>query len=388
MDYAAQAVVWVVDDDLTIRNAMDVALGGSFLVRQAASGEDALGELIANHKAGRPEPDVVLLDIEMGAIDGYQTCRCLRGAGLGMPVIFVSSHDTLAERLSAFDAGGDEFISKPFDPDLVLLMVQRAVVRHAEAKRIVAENQLLQEKKEYLSGLHEVGNSDVLLRFLREAISVTDYESLSRILLRAANEHGVRAHIQIRHAAGAISLTPAGSPSPLELSILVHAATLGFRFRVGQRLILNSGQVSLLVLDLPRGKAEAERLDIEFEVLIESARTMAEMIEMRHESAARAETIMVASNETFCTVEELRQDYRKQQADTHRLLHEMIDGVEKSYVHLGLTDLQELTFSASIRHSAENILDLFELGVDFDRKFAAVLDSLRPRRSRTPEVWV
>lgn len=170
MDFADQAMAWVVDDDPTIRNAMDAALDGYFLVRQAASGEAALEELIANHRAGRPEPDVVLLDIEMGACDGYQTCRGLREAGLGMPVIFVSSHDTLDERLLAFDAGGDEFIGKPFDPDVALLTAQRARVRYAETKRIAAETRLLRENS--LRKRHEASEAEVLLQFFREAWSM------------------------------------------------------------------------------------------------------------------------------------------------------------------------------------------------------------------------
>jgi DNA-binding response OmpR family regulator len=377
---------WVVDDDPTVRDILEIALGGDFAVQPASSGEEVLERLLAGQAAGRAEPGVVLLDIEMEMLDGYQTCQRLRRAGLTMPVLFVSGHDTLEERLLAFDAGGDDFISKPFDSELVLVKAQRAMKRYVETARIKEEKSQLQDAT--LRFLHEVGERGVLLDFLRDTLRDTDYATLAGKLMRTASDYGVQCHVQIRHAEGAHTQTPGGVASALELSIMEHATTLGREFRLGKRLILNSDHVTLLVLNMPREEEEALRLAGYLEVLVESTQAIAETIEIRRESASLAETLMVASNESFCTLEDLRDGYRKQQVDTRLLLQEMIDGLEKSYVHLGLTDSQEMSISSTIRHSSEKILDLFEMGVNFDRQFSAVLDSMKPKKSNSPEVWV
>lgn len=377
---------WVVDDDPTMRDILAIALGDHFDIQQAASGEETLEHLVRRPAPGQATPSLVLLDIEMDMLDGYQTCQRLRKAGLDIPVLFVSSHDTLEERLLAFDAGGDDFISKPFDPDVVLAKAQRAYARLEETRRIEAEKSLLQETTMRI--LHEVGETGVLLDFLRDALRVADYESLARKLLGTVSDYGIQCHVQIRHGEGALTLTPEGMPTALEESILNHAATLGTQFRLGKRLILNSEQVSLLVIDMPRDESEALRLTGYLEVLVESAQAMAETIDMRQESAARAEALMVGSLESYCTLTDLRLGYSQQQIDTRLLLHEMIDEVEKSYVHLGLTDRQEAAVSETIRHSADKILKLFELGVNIDRQFAAVLDSMKPKTSSAPEVWI
>lgn len=386
MDPVTLPTAWVVDDDPTMRDILAIALGDHFEIQQAASGEEILERLVRRPAPGQAEPSLVLLDIEMDMLDGYQTCQRLRKAGLDMPVLFVSSHDTLEERLLAFDAGGDDFISKPFDPDVVLVKAQRAHARLVETRRIEAEKSLLQETT--LRILHEVGETGVLLDFLRDTMRVADYESLARELMRTVSDYGIQCHVQIRHGESPLTLTPEGIPSALEMSILEHAATLGTQFRLGKRLILNSDQVSLLVLNMPRDEAEALRLTGYLEVLVESAQAMAETIDMRQESAARAEALMVGSLESYCTLTDLRLGYSQQQIDTRLLLHEMIDEVEKSYVHLGLTDRQEAAVSETIRHSAEKILKLFELGVNIDRQFAAVLDSMKPKTSSAPEVWI
>ncbi len=386
MNQVTQPTAWVVDDDFIVRETLAIALGVAFEVRQASSGEEILERLRPVNGVAAPEPGVLLLDIEMDMLDGYQTCQRLRQAGLTMPVIFVSSHDTLQERLLAFDAGGCDFISKPFDPDIVLLQAQRAYARHREATQIGAEKSQLQEST--LRILHEVGETRVLLDFLQSTLRVTDYASLANALMQAAGDYGITCHVQIRHAEGTFTATPAGAPSALELSILEHAASLGREFRLGQRLILNGAIVSLLILNMPRDEASAQRLTSYLNFLVESAEALAETIEMRRESAARAETLMIASNESYCTLEDIRDGYRKQQIETSLLLQALVDEIEKSYVHLGLTGSQEATVSSTIQQSAESILSLFELGVNFDRQFASVLESMKPRKGGAPDVWV
>jgi DNA-binding response OmpR family regulator len=385
MNSVTKHIAWVVDDDPLVRETLAIALEESFIVQQACSGEEILECLVTQRNDAQPEPGLVLLDIEMEMLDGYETCQRLRKAGLNMPVIFVSSHDTLDERLLAFEAGGDDFVSKPFDPDIVLLKAQRAFSRHLEARQSKAMKSFLQEAN--LRVLYEIGEIGVLLAFLRETLRVTDYRTLATALMQAAGDYSITCHVQIRHADGPLTLTPEGEPSALELSILEHAATLGREFRFGQRLILNNDIVSLLVLDMPRDEETARRLAGYLNVLVESAEALAETIEMRRESAARAEEFMVASFENYSTLDDLRSGYRQQQIDTRQLLQELIDDVEKSYLHLGLTDKQETSVSSTLQFNAEKILRLFDLGVHFDRQFAALLDSMKPKRSRAPEVW-
>jgi len=99
---------------------------------------------------------------------------------------------------------------------------------------------------------------------------------------------------------------------------------------------------------------------------------------MRRESAGRAEAMQVAGSEAHTAIESLREGYRTQQVDTRILLQNLVEGVEKAYYSLGLTDAQEDRISGILRQHAEQILTLFEQGVEFDRRFACVLQSLAP----------
>jgi CheY-like chemotaxis protein len=376
MNQSSLPVVLIVDDEPIARHTLVAAFEGHYQVMEASCGEDVLSLM---KQPASPPPDLILLDIEMPGMDGYETCRHLRTTNHDLPVIFVSSHDTLEERLQAFDAGGNDFVSKPFDP----AELQRKAKLAVQSKQ---QKDGLQQVTQQI--LHEVGETGVMLAFLRETIRITDYEGLASALLKAVTDYGVRAYVQLRHDDGVLTLTPSEVPSQLELSLLERATALDHKFRLGRWLVVNYHHVSLMVSELPEDEERSRRLIDYVDVLVESAEAMAETIGVRRESALRAEALMVATAESFNSVELLRDGYQQQQADTRILLQELIQEVEHTYVHLGLTENQEDTISSTMRHKAEAILRLFDQSAEFDAKFAAVLDSLKPRSNVNADVWL
>lgn len=117
--------ILIIDDEQTISTAMSVRLRAvGHEVTLASSGEAGLVEA-ANHK-----PDVILLDIRMPGIDGYEVCQKLKSTpGLAdIPVIFVSANATETTRQKAFEVGGFGFIPKPYEPKDVLDAIQSATV--------------------------------------------------------------------------------------------------------------------------------------------------------------------------------------------------------------------------------------------------------------------
>jgi len=369
-------LVLIVDDEALVRSVLATVLEDSYTIQEAESGEAVLTLL---QQPAQTVPNLIFLDIEMFQLDGYETCRALRAAGHTMPIIFVSSHDTLEERLRAFDVGGEDFVSKPFEPEELKRKARLAVQRNLSADGM---QQVMQQT------LHEVGETGVMLAFLREAIRITDYEALALLLLKSVNDYGVFCNVQLRHEDGIVTLTPSGAPTQLELSLFERATALDHKFRLGRRLVINYHFISLMVMDMPEDSERARRLIDYIDVLIESAEAVAETIGMRRESAMRAETLMVATAESYGAIESLREGYRRQQLDTQTLLHQLIEEVEHTYVHLGLTESQEETISSSMRRSAERILHLFAQGAEFDRQFAVVLDALKPQANTNADVWL
>jgi two-component system, OmpR family, response regulator len=117
--------VLVVDDERNIRELVEVALKfHGCAVSTAASGKDALRQV----EAGKP--DLVVLDVMMPDIDGFEVCRRLRAAGNDVPVIFLTAKDTSSDTVTGLAIGGDDYVTKPFSVEALVARV-RAVLRRA-----------------------------------------------------------------------------------------------------------------------------------------------------------------------------------------------------------------------------------------------------------------
>ncbi|MEY4298701.1 MAG: hypothetical protein RLZZ423_1880 [Cyanobacteriota bacterium] len=129
----APARLLLVDDEPGLRTAVQAYLEDEgFAVTTAVDGEDGWS------KAQELLPDVVISDVMMPRLDGYGLLRKLRDDERlgGTPVIFLTAKGMTADRIEGFQAGCDDYIPKPFDPDELVARV-RNVVRRQE--RLLAE---------------------------------------------------------------------------------------------------------------------------------------------------------------------------------------------------------------------------------------------------------
>jgi two-component system OmpR family response regulator len=115
--------VLVVDDELNIRELVQVALRFHGLsVTTAATGADALRQAAADR------PDLVILDVMLPDLDGFEVCRRLRAGGNEVPVIFLTARDTPSDTVTGLALGGDDYVPKPFSVEALVARV-RAVLR-------------------------------------------------------------------------------------------------------------------------------------------------------------------------------------------------------------------------------------------------------------------
>lgn len=120
------ASVLVVDDIMANRKLAGKILADEFVVDSVKSGEEALDFL------SKKIPDLVLLDIYMEGIDGFETMEKIKAAPstANIPVIFLTADDDHEVELRGFQAGTVDFITKPFIPSIMLQRVRRAVELH------------------------------------------------------------------------------------------------------------------------------------------------------------------------------------------------------------------------------------------------------------------
>lgn len=129
----------VVDDEPNLLSAVAACLkAGGYEVSTARSGREALVQL-----AGAV-PDLVVSDIRMPGMDGYQLARQLRGAPRTalVPIVFLTARDETADRIEGFRTGVDAYLTKPFEPDELIAVVNGILNRvertHSQIARLIA----------------------------------------------------------------------------------------------------------------------------------------------------------------------------------------------------------------------------------------------------------
>ncbi len=109
----AKGKILVVDDEIYIVHILDFSLGmEGYSVVTALDGEQAL------EKAQAEKPDLIVLDIMMPKLDGYETCKRLKAdpATRAIPVILLSAKGRNVDQKVGFEVGADDYITKPFSP--------------------------------------------------------------------------------------------------------------------------------------------------------------------------------------------------------------------------------------------------------------------------------
>lgn len=125
--------ILIVDDDPGIRKVLFFLLKDNYFVEEAADGAAAV-EYIAAH----PETDLVVLDVMMPGMSGYEACGKIRALS-NAPILFLTAKSAEADMISAYGSGGDDFLSKPFSQGEFLAKVNSLLRRYKEYRGKPAE---------------------------------------------------------------------------------------------------------------------------------------------------------------------------------------------------------------------------------------------------------
>lgn len=344
--------IFVVDDDPAARMIVSFELGDpAFHVAEFEDAESCLANL-------DPSPDVLLLDVEMPGMDGIALCRAIREAGHDQAqVIFISSHDDLDTRLAAYDAGGNDFMVKPYAPEELVRKVRVAEKALAEKDGLSSQASFAQQTA--FTAMSSMGEMGVVLEFMRKSFTCPTQEALAEAIFQALGQYGLQGLLEFREEDGEACYASHGACSALEISILGHARTLQRIFQFRDRLAINYPRITLLVLNLPLDNPDLiGRLRDHLAILAEAgeARLAAMASEARRLAQAEGINRAVAElTQALAEVEARQGDNRLRSLEATNAFQEELD---RAFVHLGLSEGQEAALSDMTRKAMTRIVDL------------------------------
>jgi two-component system OmpR family response regulator len=146
----AEARLLVVDDEPNILELLSASLRyAGFDVATADNGQDAV------RQARSFKPDLMVLDVMMPQLDGFDVVRTLRGDGVDCPVLFLTARDATRDKVTGLTLGADDYVTKPFSLEEVIARI-RAVLRRSGAGRAETPSRLAYADVELDDDTHEV----------------------------------------------------------------------------------------------------------------------------------------------------------------------------------------------------------------------------------------
>ena len=349
--------VFVVDDDPFVLDVVRNLLAPDYAVDTFASSEACLAQLEVE------KPGMILLDVRLPGMDGYTFCRQIKDtAGLSdIPVTFISSHDTIDARLRGYDAGGEDFIVKPFQPEEV-----RRKVRVAE--QIGQSQRMLKEQMadaELLSSL-VMANIDeyaILLQYLRQLISWGSEQEIADGMLDLLRRFKLQGVAQTRISGRTLTLSAAGKNLPLETSVLDHVRGMGRIFDFRNRSVHNFDRVTLMISNMPLHDSEfCGRLRDHLSMAAESTEARLQAIETEETVGQSQSGIGEVLSKLGSLAAEVHEAHLRDRTLSADLLLRLEHDLAKSFVSLGMSDEQEHFLDTLVRNFVAELIELFDRG--------------------------
>lgn len=376
--------IFVVDDDPTSRQLMAAMLGDKYAVEVFEAAEPCL-EAVTERM-----PDLLLLDVGLPGIDGYELCRQIKSLpeGNGATVVFVSALDDLNHILAGYDAGAEDYIVKPFD--VVNLSHKIENLRRIEQDRRALMGQA--EASDELASL-VMANLDeyaVLIKFLRTLNECADYNGIVDALHSVLGAYHLEGSIQVRMRNLEKTFSKEGENWPLEIAVINHVRSLERIFEFKTRAAFNFEHITILIANMPIQDAElCGRIRDNIAIVAESADAKLMALQSFADKARMRGDIQDLLADLGEAVLSFTQRYDEARYKGSMHTTRFLDDLLAAFAHLGMTSQQEEEILAMARERSLQLVDLYDFAsetqatlADLSTRLSAILDatgSTRPQ---------
>ena len=360
-----------IDDNTTNLRLLEKSLADDYEIQLIASSHDAVSAIRTF------QPAAILLDVNMPEINGYALCRQIRNEPdiAEIPVIFLSCLKELDDRLSGYNAGGDAYVTKPFELRELKSILHSQILR----KQQMDANKRNIEELRAVSWSMLRNNSEMgeLLRFSQGIAGVKDEAAFVDHIFTTLTNLGLNATMQVKLVSGEIIARSDQKPFTLIEKELLELAQNGQRISAkGNKYIFCGTSIILLIRNMPiEDEALLGRLKDHLCILLDSAEASIEIINGEKERTRlhglkTLETIETINAEFSAIIENAEKLYQQSSLSMERLA----DALEQAFMVMDLTDEQEKQLQRFIESARSEIEKQHELKLLFQSSMIHILE--------------
>ncbi len=343
--------ILLVDDDNDHIQLVQYLLKGRYELTVCQNGEEALVQF--RHQI----PDLVLLDVNMPGMDGYQVCRAIKEEDYedDVAIIFVSGNDTVEERTKGYEAGGDDYIIKPFQVGEFRKKIDATARFQQSKKSLEAEQE--RARTVAFESMKEASQYGMVLQFIKDSFHQDSFQELIDALFRTLNQFSLDACLQVRLPEKTLCTRAFNQPcSPIEIDLFEELKSKGRLYVFGGRMVVNDQHVSLLVKNLPlEDENQVGRLKDVLALVVEG-------FEARLMDLQRQDAILAVLERLDGTMDMVNSQFREYTHRNVEIMDELLMSMNESMHVLGLTEEQEQYYYGLVEKALTKLINNCDYG--------------------------
>ncbi|MFA6202323.1 MAG: response regulator [Gallionella sp.] len=368
--------ILLIDDDEFSALVTVEMLASEYDIRHVESGAAALETIV------KAEPCLLLLDVEMPGMSGYEVCRTLRGDhAIGeLPIIFLSGRLSDEDRLAGYEAGGDDYLTKPVSVDELRSKIKLALANRTARQRLKTD--LSSAFSTAMTAMSSSAEMGAVLQFMRNSFSCPDYESLCREVLNTLCAYGFEASVKIHGRQGSVALSSNGPCSPLEESVLTNMSLQARLFEFGSRTSCSYEHITIIVKSNSRDDPERHgRMKDNLAWLAEGANARVDSIESSAEVVRQHAANKMLLERTHQALQRIDQRHRNQEIRSSRIFLELQKKFDQAMLTIGITQSQEEELASMLETAILQAKALYDEGLEIDEHMECILEQLDKARN-------
>ena len=356
MSSSAGPLIMVVDDDVMYIEMINMMLGDDYQLCVARTGKECIDMTKAC------EPDLILLDVGLPDMDGYEVCAALKNDvdSQSIPVVFVSHHDEPVEQLKGFEVGGVSYICKPIDEQVLRKTVDEQLKLVAD-KRTLSLNaqQAMSTAFEAMTANSEMG---LLMTFFKESENISSIEELESIVHGITEQFGVECCFMLSLGESNVAgLRFCGcDEKSREAQVMQQCKNRQKIFDFGSRTIFNEPLFSILVKNMPLDEpSRYGRLKDNMMVLCNMVNNR--LLSLSLEIDKKNQRIVIVNDliDFFkFKIEEVNTKTQEHDEQVYQTMEGLIGRLQDKLLHLGLEENQEALIMKMVEGASSQLQEL------------------------------